>query len=224
MSATKEHLEKGVMPFVLRLLREADIHQCADIEREAFPSQFPPTSFRRELKNRMASYLVACARDEAGAGAAAAPQPSGERTLAGTLVRTARMLWDGGRADRDEGEDRVAGFLGTWYMVDEAHIVSVGVRRQHRGQGVGELLLIGAVEQALTRGIGVVTLEVRPSNAVARNLYRKYGFEDRGGGYVNRCVNDIRRRPSQPLIQWRFHPHTVHRGRRLRSTQGPSDA
>ena len=39
-------------------------------------------------------------------------------------------------------------------------------------------------------------------------------------GYVNRCVNDIRRRPSQPLIQWRFHPHTVHRGRRLRSTQG----
>ena len=44
------------------------------------------------------------------------------------------------------------------------------------------------------------------------------------GGYVNRCVNDIRRRPFQPLIQWRFHPHTVHRGRRLRSTQGPSDA
>ena len=43
-------------------------------------------------------------------------------------------------------------------------------------------------------------------------------------GYVNRCVNDIRRQPSQPLIQWRFHPHTVHRGRRLRSTQGPSDA
>ena len=46
----------------------------------------------------------------------------------------------------------------------------------------------------------------------------------RSRGYVNRCVNDIRRRPSQPLIQWRFHPHTVHRGRRLRSTQGPSDA
>ena len=49
----------------------------------------------------------------------------------------------------------------------------------------------------------------------------KAGFS---GGYVNRCVNDIRRRPSQPLIQWRFHPHTVHRDRRLRSTQGPSDA
>ena len=50
------------------------------------------------------------------------------------------------------------------------------------------------------------------------------GSEHLLGGYVNRCVNDIRRRPSQPLIQWRFHPHTVHRDRRLRSTQGPSDA
>ena len=133
------------MPFVLRLLREADIHQCADIEREAFPSQFPPTSFRRELKNRMASYLVACARDEAGAGAAAAPQPSGERTLAGTLVRTARMLWDGGRADRDEGEDR--GLRKGYYADDREDAIIMttppisgqvfkerfqGLRREHR--------------------------------------------------------------------------------------------
>ena len=52
----------------------------------------------------------------------------------------------------------------------------------------------------------------------------KHGPHQIDRGYVNRCVNDIRRRPSQPLIQWRFHPHTVHRDRRLRSTQGPSDA
>ena len=63
------------------------------------------------------------------------------------------------------------------------------------------------------------------------NILREYGeyplkwhHHDFQRGYVNRCVNDIRRRPSQPLLQWRFHPHTVHRGRRLRSTQGPSDA
>ena len=55
-------------------------------------------------------------------------------------------------------------------------------------------------------------------------LIYKFMDDIDAGGYVNRCVNDIRRRPSQPLIQWRFHPHTVHRGRRLRSTQGPSDA
>ena len=42
-------------------------------------------------------------------------------------------------------------------------------------------------------------------------------------GYVNRCVNDIRRRPSQPLSQRRSHPRIERRDRRLRSTQGPSD-
>ena len=43
-------------------------------------------------------------------------------------------------------------------------------------------------------------------------------------GYVNRCVNDIRRRPSQPLPQRRFHRHIERRDRRLPSAQGPSDA
>ena len=57
-----------------------------------------------------------------------------------------------------------------------------------------------------------------------RSSHCLYRLRDGRRGYVNRCVNDIRRRPSQPLIQWRFHPHTVHRDRRLRSTQGPSDA
>ena len=47
---------------------------------------------------------------------------------------------------------------------------------------------------------------------------------DAVGGYVNRCVNDIRRRPSQPLSQRRSHPRIERRDRRLRSTQGPSDA
>ena len=65
-----------------------------------------------------------------------------------------------------------------------------------------------------------------PSEDSIMRYYHDTGSlcEDDEGGYVNRCVNDIRRRPSQPLIQWRFHPHTAHRDRRLRSTQGPSDA
>ena len=62
------------------------------------------------------------------------------------------------------------------------------------------------------------------AHVIKKLVDEDYPDRDRIGGYVNRCVNDIRRRPSQPLIQWRFHPHTVHRDRRLRSTQGPSDA
>jgi ribosomal-protein-alanine N-acetyltransferase len=62
-------------------------------------------------------------------------------------------------------------------LADEAHIVTVAVRDGHRGRGVGELLLIAAVETALRERQAVVTLECRVSNAVALRLYEKYGFE-----------------------------------------------
>ena len=50
------------MPYRVRPLRETDIHQSAEIESDAFPTLFPRTSFRRELKNRTAEYLVAVER------------------------------------------------------------------------------------------------------------------------------------------------------------------
>ena len=61
---------------------------------------------------------------------------------------------------------------------------------------------------------------------ITRGPYKEtiVGLDAAIGGYVNRCVNDIRRRPSQPLAQRRFHPRIECRDRRLRSTQGPSDA
>ena len=71
------------------------------------------------------------------------------------------------------------GFIGTWYIADEAHVVNFGVLAQHRGRGIGELLLISAIEQALKRRSTAVTLAVRESNYIARNLYTKYGFTER---------------------------------------------
>jgi ribosomal-protein-alanine N-acetyltransferase len=144
----------------------------------------PPTAFLRELKNRLAAYLVAGRRGEDGGtrlGAESATAGTGVigSTVAG-LLHDARDLLRGSEVGLEPERDFVAGFLGTWYMVDEAHIVSIGVRRSHRGRGIGELLLIAAIEQAMDRGAEVVTLEVRPSNMVARNLYGKYHFKERG--------------------------------------------
>lgn len=45
-----------------------------------------------------------------------------------------------------------------------------------RGQGVGGALLETVVAAAADAGCGGVTLEVRPSNAVARRLYGRAGF------------------------------------------------
>ena len=164
------------MRFRLRQLTAPDISQVAEIEVEAFPTLFPPTSFNREIKNRLANYLVV-SKPLLENGS---PQHGESRSLisGNILVRKAHSLWTGN--DGTDSHDFIAGFMGTWYMVDQAHIVSVCVRRSHRGRGLGELLLIGAIEHAVAQNATVLTLEVRPSNVIARNLYKKYGFIDCG--------------------------------------------
>ncbi len=74
----------------------------------------------------------------------------------------------------------IVGFVGFWIMADEAHITSIAVRETYRGQGVGELLLISAIDMAAELQTRIVTLEVRVSNAIAQSLYVKYGFTQVG--------------------------------------------
>ena len=48
------------MDVAVRRLRAEDIEQVIDIEREAFSPLWLGTSFKRDLNNRYARYLVAC--------------------------------------------------------------------------------------------------------------------------------------------------------------------
>jgi ribosomal-protein-alanine N-acetyltransferase len=75
------------------------------------------------------------------------------------------------------GEQRIAGFLGYWLLVDEMHISTLAVHPEMRGQGIGEQLLEAGLVQAWLQGAEMSTLEVRPSNKAAIALYSKYGFE-----------------------------------------------
>ena len=43
----------------IRPMRLGDIPQVMDIERESFPTMWPQTTYRKELKNKLARYLVA---------------------------------------------------------------------------------------------------------------------------------------------------------------------
>ena len=197
------------MPFAIRPLEEKDVAQSAEIERDAFPTLFPPTSFRRELNNRMANYLVAWRRgnvDGPDANAPPSEQPSASegqnsRPLVSRLINNARSLLPKRHSAWEPGDQFLAGFLGTWYMVDEAHVVSVGVRARYRGSGIGELLLIAAIEHAMKRRAEVVTLEVRVSNHVAKNLYLKYGFEEKGrrNGYYTDNREDALIMTTEPI-------------------------
>ena len=47
-----------ILPFVIRPMDWKDLNQVADMEREAFPTLWPGTSYRREMRNRSAEYAT----------------------------------------------------------------------------------------------------------------------------------------------------------------------
>ena len=149
----------------LRPMTADDIAQVADIERESFPSMWPQTAYRRELSNKLARYLVITEERDI-----APLQPYQSAGLWGTIRRIV------GADVAPDDHDYMLGFIGLWLMVGEAHIVTVAVRERYRRMGIGERLLIAAIELAMDAEQEVATLEVRASNDGAQRLYDKYGF------------------------------------------------
>ena len=75
-----------------------------------------------------------------------------------------------------ELDGKVIGYGGMWMIMDEAHITNIAVHPDHRGKGYGNCIVEGLIATAKKDGILRLTLEVRRSNVVAQNLYKKYGF------------------------------------------------
>ena len=73
----------------------------------------------------------------------------------------------------------IAGFLCRWLIADECHVLNIAVHPDSRRLGIGTVLISEAISEARSTGAGVVTLEVRRSNLAARQLYRKFEFEER---------------------------------------------
>ena len=72
------------------------------------------------------------------------------------------------------------GFSVVMSVIDEAHLLNIGVCKRHQGQGYGARLLRHAMECARLGGASRMFLEVRPSNARAVELYRHFGFRQIG--------------------------------------------
>lgn len=77
-------------------------------------------------------------------------------------------------------EETIAGFVGMWVIVDEAHITNIAVHPDFRRKKIGEKLLLFALEEARKKGARRVILEVRVSNYKAQNLYLKHDFRYAG--------------------------------------------
>ena len=79
-----------------------------------------------------------------------------------------------------EVNNKVVGFAGLWAICNEGHITNIAVHPNYRGQGIGSKLVESLIENSSSWYINSLTLEVRASNKIAQDLYKKYGFKEEG--------------------------------------------
>ena len=65
-------------------------------------------------------------------------------------------------------------------VLDEAQIINVATSPEFRGRGYAREVIFSVVDECKKRGITLISLEVRESNAPAIALYTSFGFTIEG--------------------------------------------
>jgi [ribosomal protein S18]-alanine N-acetyltransferase len=173
---------KVATAFVVEPMRLEHIPAVSAIEKLSFPQPWPQNAYRREItENRMAHYIVV-RRLVPSVVDAPPPEPPVQPQSPALIGRISRLLRppEQRSAQLEEELKSIVGYAGIWVMTDEAHITTIASHPDVRGQGVGELLLVALIHRAIEIGARWMTLEVRATNSVAQNLYRKYTFKEMG--------------------------------------------
>ena len=131
-------MEAVMNELMIRDFTIEDIDDIYDVEINSFSDPWSKESFKDELKNNVANYLVGCI------------------------------------------DNRVVGYVGAWFILDEAHITNVAVKPEFRRQGIANKLIIEFINLAKINNIESITLEVRASNIAAQTLYKTFGFIEQG--------------------------------------------
>jgi ribosomal-protein-alanine N-acetyltransferase len=176
---------KVATAFVVEPMRVEHIPAVSAIEKLSFPQPWPQNAYRREIvENRMAHYIVVRRLGEPVEPVPNADAPQAREPQSGALFgRLSRLLRpsEPPRSPQLEEELRsIVGYAGIWVMTDEAHVTTIASHPDLRGHGVGEFLIVALVHRGMEVGARWMTLEVRASNTVAQNLYRKYTFKEMG--------------------------------------------
>lgn len=168
--------------YILEPMTQEDVEEVSRVERQCFTNPWPVSAYRRELKNPRQNYYIVL-RDDPDADAAEEPistlaNPNGASREPRRQRRFA--FWPLGQRSQERAAPPIIGFAGMWNILDEAHVTTIGVLPEYRGRGLGELLFLEMVDEAIRRRATWLTLEVRVSNYAAQELYRKYGFSIQG--------------------------------------------
>jgi len=75
-------------------------------------------------------------------------------------------------------EDKVIGYLEYSLIYDRIEIDNFSVLEKYRREGIGTKLMSYLVSLAISLRVVNITLEVRVSNDIAINLYKKFGFRE----------------------------------------------
>jgi len=89
-------------------------------------------------------------------------------------------------------EAGVLGYACMWRLHEELRINNIAIHPSWRGRGLADWLLGRVMRDAASAGCREATLEVRPSNRPALDLYRKHGFREVGRrrGYYQDTAED----------------------------------
>jgi ribosomal-protein-alanine N-acetyltransferase len=98
----------------------------------------------------------------------------------------------------------LAAYAGMWLIIDEAHMTNIAVHPDYRRRGYGEQILRALMALAQENLMGLMTLEVRRSNAAAQALYHKVGMID--VGYRKRYYEDNKEDALIMYIQFEYAP------------------
>ena len=75
-----------------------------------------------------------------------------------------------------KNENNILGFAGLNFILDEAHIANIAVKKDMRNLKIGSQLLEALIDKAKSNS-SLITLEVNSKNSIAIHLYKKYNFE-----------------------------------------------
>ncbi len=77
-------------------------------------------------------------------------------------------------------DEKIVAYAGAWISFEEAQVTNVAVDENFRNQKIGTKLFSKLIDEVKKRGATAITLEVRPSNVAAINLYEKFGLHSVG--------------------------------------------
>ena len=164
-------------PYAARYATLNDANAIDHVVDVAFGDSASKSSAARDIRRNKTMYIVVTRASSANHAATDTHNPTDNDT---GWRHPLKWLFSSANSDSRKAASNVVGLVGIWTAVDQAHIVVIATHPNERRRGVGELLVLATIAEALKTGATNATLEVRKSNIVARSLYRKYGFNDIG--------------------------------------------